>query len=89
MLPGAGCGRSELRHNTVMRKAGMVFWSGEPHGSGGDKCHREDQLSRKEIRNKEQWELRGIRHPQVRPMLGRGLSSDRHMNEEKWLAGLC
>lgn len=57
LLPGAGCGRSELRHSTVMRKAGRVFWSGEPHSSGGDKCRREDQLSREEIRNKEQWEL--------------------------------
>lgn len=42
--------------------------SGEPHGSGGDKCpHREDQLSGKEIRSRGQWELcGGVRRSQVR-----------------------
>lgn len=72
MLQGAGCGRSKLRHSTVMRRAGRVFGNGEPHGSGGDKCRREDQLSRRKIKNKEQWELCGIRHSQVRQMPGWG-----------------
>lgn len=42
--------------------------SGEPRGSGGDKCpHREDQLSGKEIRSRGQWELcGGVRRSQVR-----------------------
>lgn len=50
--------------------------SGEPRGSGGDKCsHREDRLSGKEIGSRGQWELGGgARRSQVREMPRWGMS---------------